>query len=106
MKKILFIAVVLFTGFSMAEDLPMDLSAPVKMKKTKPTASERPQPCAVIERACKGAGFKQYLHRDCVKPLLKGLPVKDANGNEVTTGDISMQQIKACKMYKEDNLRQ
>ncbi|MCC7459967.1 MAG: hypothetical protein IT286_01575 [Proteobacteria bacterium] len=105
MKKLLLVSLLLTAGLAAAEDLPLDLNAPVEVKKTKPVRSERPQPCAMIERVCKGAGFKQYLHRDCVKPLLKGLPVKDANGNPVTTGDISLQQIKACKMYKEDNLK-
>ena len=107
--KTLFIIALLMVGISHAQEpksLPMDLeSAPTSTKPKKPVKSERPQPCAVIERACKAAGFKEFLHRDCVKPLLKGLPVKDANGTDVNTNDISLQQIKACQMYKEDNLK-
>ena len=102
MKNLWFVAILFTTGLAIAEDLPFDLeNANPLPKKTKPAQTNRPNPCAVIERACKSAGYKEFFHRDCVKPILQGRPVKD-----VTTGDISLQQIKACKMYKEDNLKQ
>ena len=71
------------------------------IKKTKkPVKSERPTPCAVLERACKAGGHGKFIHRDCITPILQG---RDVSG--VNIGDVSLQQIKACRMFKEDNLK-
>jgi len=105
MKHVILLVVLSISGLALAQEsksLPMDLenapTTPTKPKK--PVKSERPSPCAVIERACKAGGHTKYLYRDCVQHIIAG---RDVPG--VSIGDVSLQQIKACKMFKEDNLR-
>ena len=98
MKNAFLIAILMITAASAAEPVvppsPLEQDAgpskPIKPKKT-----DRPNPCVMIERVCKGAGFKEWISRDCVIPILKGRPV-----DGVKTEDISNQQIKACQMEK------
>lgn len=105
MKKyfVMFSMLVIF-GSAVAQEpksLPLDLDTATTPKKPKkPVKSERPTPCAVLERACKAGGHTKFIHRDCIKPIVEG---HDVPG--VTIGDVSLQQIKACRMFKEDNLK-
>jgi hypothetical protein len=99
----LFLWMLLGSAFAQTETLPNDMDLPkqnapvIKTKVVKKV--NRPQPCAVIERACKSGNFGKWTSRDCIEPILHN---HDVPG--VTTGDISLQQIKACRMYREDNL--
>lgn len=98
MKKI-FILCLLISTFAMAAE-PVVPPSPLEedvgsSKPVKPKKAERPHPCAMIERVCKEAQFKEWISRDCVIPILKG---KKVDG--VKTDDISNQQIKACQMEK------
>jgi hypothetical protein len=105
MKKYFVIFLLAFCNTLQAQEpksIPMDLEkAPTSSKPKQPVKSERPNPCAVLERACKAGGYIKYLHRDCLNPILKG---HDVPG--VSIGDVSLQQIKTCRMFKEDNLKQ
>lgn len=99
MIKKMFLTTLLVTafGFAHAQDqsLPTDLDTPVKTKRVKPKKTDRPNPCAMVELACKKGNFGKFIHRDCIIPILKGQKVPGVN-----TDDISMQQIKACQMEK------
>lgn len=104
MKRIFFIAL-LMAGITHAQEpqsIPLDLESAntTSHKPKKPIKTERPSPCAVIERACKAGGHTKFLYRDCVQHIISG---HDVPG--VSIGDVSLQQIKACKMFKQDNLR-
>lgn len=104
-KYFVMVSLLMLFGLAIAQEpksLPMDLeTAPTVSKKPKkPVKSERPTPCAVLERACKAGGHTKFIHRDCIKPILEG---HDVPG--VSIGDVSLQQIKTCRMFKEDNLK-
>lgn len=102
MKPIFFIAL-LIAGITHAQEpqsTALNLESTTSHKPKKPIKTDRPSPCAVIERACKAGGHTKFLYRDCVQHIIDG---HDVPG--VSIGDVSLQQIKACKMFKQDNLR-